>query len=88
MALVVGIRELKNELSAYIQRVQAGEIITVTKRGKPVVRVMPADISPGLAKLIAEGRVRWSGGKPKLPRPVRLEGAGKTMAEYVAEGRR
>lgn len=88
MSVEVGVRRLKNELSEYLTRVERGEIITVTRRGKAVARVIPAGISPGLARLIAEGRVRWAGGEPRLPTPVRLKGAGMSMAEYVAEGRR
>ena len=33
---VVGIRELKEKLSAYIDEVQTGKIILVTDRGKEV----------------------------------------------------
>jgi len=43
---------------------------------------------PGMARLVADGKVRWSGRKPRLPKPVALRGAGQTAAEYVAEGRR
>lgn len=89
MATEVGIRELKNALSRYIERVESGEIVTVTKRGKPVARVIPAGISPGMAKLIEEGVVKWSGKKiSQLPEPTPLIGDGPTAAEYVIEGRR
>ncbi len=88
MSIEVGIRELKNGLSDFIDRVEAGEIVTVTRRGKPVARVIPTDISPRMARLVADGKVRWSGRKPRLPKPVALSGSGKTAAEYVAEGRR
>jgi prevent-host-death family protein len=37
----VAIRELKNHLSKYIHRVQSGEELIVTSRGKPVARLMP-----------------------------------------------
>lgn len=86
MATEVGVREFKNRASSYIERAEAGEVITVTKRGKPVARLIPAGISPGLARLIAEGRVSWSGGKPELPtRRIKLKGPGPTMADYVNE---
>lgn len=88
MSTEVGIRELKNGLSDFIDRVEAGEIVTVTRRGKPVARVIPTDISPQMARLVADGKVRWSGRKPRLPNPVALSGSGKTAAEYVAEDRR
>lgn len=84
----VGIRELKNGASALVERVENGEVLTVTKRGKPVARLIPADMPPGMAQLIAEGSVRWSGRKLRVPKPVKLRGKGKTAAEYVSEGRR
>jgi antitoxin (DNA-binding transcriptional repressor) of toxin-antitoxin stability system len=81
------VRDFKNGVSGYLDRVESGEVLTVTRHGKPVARVIPAGISPGMASLIAEGKVRWSGRKPKLPKPVKLEGEGKTIAEVVSEGR-
>jgi prevent-host-death family protein len=37
----VGIRELKEQASAVIRRVVAGETIEVTDRGRPVARLIP-----------------------------------------------
>ena len=56
--MTVGVRELRENLRAYLARVKAGEEIVVTERGKPVARVAPADPSDPLERLIAEGRVR------------------------------
>ncbi len=39
----VGIRELKNGLSGYIDRVRNGEEVIVTDRGRPVARLSPLD---------------------------------------------
>lgn len=88
MATSVGLREFKDRVSSYIERVEAGEVVTVTKRGKPVARVIPAGVSPGLATLLAEGRLRWSGAQPPVPRALRLRGEGKSASAYVSEGRR
>lgn len=88
MAESVGVRELKNQTSRLIERVEHGEVLTVTKRGKPVARIVPAGTPKGVARLIAEGRLQWSGRKPRLPKPTPLRGTGKSAAEYVAEGRR
>lgn len=84
----VGIRELKNGTSRLIDRVEAGEVLTVTRRGRPVARVVPAGMPPGIAQLVAEGRVRWTGRPPSLPEPVRLRGPGPLASDYVREGRR
>lgn len=88
MAALVGLKEFRDRLSGYIQRVEAGEVVTITKRGKPVARVIPAGVPPGMARLMAEGRVRWNGVKPSPPMPHRLAGAGPTATEYVTEDRR
>ena len=37
----IGVRELKSKLSAAIQRASAGELITVTDRGRPVAVLGP-----------------------------------------------
>ncbi|NOX29146.1 MAG: type II toxin-antitoxin system Phd/YefM family antitoxin [Actinobacteria bacterium] len=37
--VTVGVRELKNQLSAYLERVKAGEEITVTQHGRPIARL-------------------------------------------------
>lgn len=84
----VGIRELKDGVSEIIERAEAGEPITVTRRGKPVAQIVSAKLPPHLAALVAEGTVRPGEATPYLPRPLKLRGDGKTAAEYVSEGRR
>ncbi|EAR21644.1 type II toxin-antitoxin system Phd/YefM family antitoxin [Nitrococcus mobilis] len=37
----VSVRELKNRLSEYLRRTQAGEEITIASRGRPVARLLP-----------------------------------------------
>jgi hypothetical protein len=34
----ISVRELKNRLSEYLRRAEAGEAITITSRGRPVDR--------------------------------------------------
>ena len=88
MSETVGIRELKNNTSRIVERVEAGESITITRRGKPVATLVSANVPPGLAALIANGTVRPGNGSRFLPKPVKLRGPGPTAAEYVSEGRR
>lgn len=85
----IGIRELKNGTSAIIDRVERGEPVTVTRHGKPVARILPANLPEGIARLAAEGRIELPEGRLELPRKrIKLRGKGKTAAEYVSEGRR
>lgn len=41
IAMDVSVRELKNHLSEYLRRTQAGEEITIASRGQPVGRLVP-----------------------------------------------
>jgi prevent-host-death family protein len=40
------VAEAKAQLSAIIEMVEAGETVTITKRGKPVVKMVPANALP------------------------------------------
>lgn len=53
----VGVRELRQNLSVYLERVKKGESLTVAERGQPVAMLVP--LAPGastLERLIASGR--------------------------------
>jgi prevent-host-death family protein len=85
----VGIRELKDKASSIIDRVEEGEAITVTKHGRPVAKIVSTTTPPQLSALIADGTVRAPLGPRYLPtKPAKLQGPGKSAAEYVSEGRR
>lgn len=90
----VGIRQLKAELSKQLRRVEAGETLAVTDRGRTIATIAPVEQaanSPALTiarRLVAEGKVAWSGHKPRgSSRPVRLKG-GVTVADAVLDDRR
>ncbi len=56
MAARAGIRELRQELSRYIDRVKAGEVIEVTEHGRLVARLTPAvDLAGSIATLEDRG---------------------------------
>lgn len=42
----VSVREMKDRLSKYLRRAQAGEDIVITHRGRPVARLVPASPEP------------------------------------------
>lgn len=83
----VGIRELRADLSRWIQRVREGEEIVVTDRGKAVARIVAAGKERKLDRLIREGVVTPAPnrGRPRtIPEPI--EGAGP-LSDLVDEGR-
>ena len=86
--LEVGIRELKNGLSKYLDRVRAGEEVIVTDRGRPVARLSSIDAAEDrLANLVAAGVVRAPSDRSRRL-PERRVGAKSPVSELVAEQRR
>ncbi len=84
----VGVRDLKNNLSRYLERVQGGEEVIVTDRGRPVARLSALDASADrLAELVALGVVRPPTRLTRRPpvRRIRPEGS---VSDLVAEQRR
>ena len=70
----VSVRELRQNLSVHLRRVQAGETLAVLSRGEPVAVLAPIGGGSRLARLTAEGRVSAPEEPWRDPRPVPLEG--------------
>jgi prevent-host-death family protein len=86
----VGVRELKSNLSKYLKRVEAGERLTVTDRGRAIAALVPAERAPTVDwahALVASGRAMWTGGKPVGLRS-RVRSRGKPTSRMVIEDRR
>jgi prevent-host-death family protein len=54
----VGIRELKQQLSSFLDRVESGLEIVVTDRGRPKARIVPISDEGVLRRGIDEGWIR------------------------------
>ncbi len=93
--LTVGIRALKANLSAMLDRSTRGEEVIVTDRGIDVARMRPIHPQVGalparLRKMMAAGDVHYRGPLrlAGLPPAVRVEPVdGKTLADIVTEMR-
>ena len=83
----VGVRELKSNLSSYLDEVAGGVTIVVTERGRPVARIVAIDEPTShLADLIAAGVVRAPSSRTRH-RPTRVHATG-SVSELVDEQRR
>lgn len=82
----VGVRELHDRLSEYLERVESGGEVVVTRRGKRVARLSRVEADRPFEDLVRRGLVRMPE-KPRSPRRARVKGSG-TVSDLVAEQRR
>lgn len=82
----VGVRALRDELSRHLDEVKDGHTITVTERGRPIARIVPATDPTTLERLRAEGRVTPAR-RRRQPLPPAVAAAG-SVSELVTEQRR
>jgi prevent-host-death family protein len=84
----VGIRELKNGLSRYLDLVRNGEVVIVTDRGRPVARLSSVDASHDrLAELVAAGIVQAPEASARYVPRRRIRSKGP-VSDLVADQRR
>jgi prevent-host-death family protein len=69
----IGIRQLRQRASEYLRRVEAGETIEVTDRGRPVALLTPIPEAPPLERLRVTGDIEEATmGLDDLPDPLEL----------------
>ncbi len=87
------ISKLKDNLSAYLKKVQAGETVVVLDRNRPIARIEPieeaADVDPRVARLIAKGVLLPAKRRPdpdffKKHKPIK---AGASVLQALLEER-
>jgi prevent-host-death family protein len=82
----VGVRELRDHLSRYLDQVRDGTEVVVTDRGQAIARVVPVGPEGILDRLVAEGLVtRARRAKRRIIKPIRTKG---TVSDLVGEQRR
>jgi prevent-host-death family protein len=81
-----GIRELRNNLSAYLDRVRDGEEVVITDRGVAVARIVPLEEPRAFDRLVRHGLIEVApASRRALPDRIAAEG---TVSDLVAEQRR
>jgi prevent-host-death family protein len=81
----VGVRELHDRLSEYLQKVEEGAELIVTRRGKPIARLGRFDERP-LEELARRGLVRLPE-RPRSPAKPKIK-TEKPISEFIKEQRR
>lgn len=87
MSSTVSVRELRQNLSVYLRRVEHGESLSVTSRGRPVAVLGPL---PGrgdpVGRLVAErGATRPTVALKDLPPPLKPRPGEPSLSEVLDE---
>jgi prevent-host-death family protein len=81
----VGVRELKQHLSEYLERAAKGELIRVTDRGQPKALLGPV---PGEGRLESGAKEGWIRAAEEIePGSVRRAAASRGVLEVLDEDR-
>jgi prevent-host-death family protein len=83
----IGVRQLRQHASRYLDRVKAGETVEVTERGRLVALLVPPDPAAGpRERLIAAGRLLPASEPLRLPQRVAANGdSGAVLDELRAD---
>ena len=83
----VGVRALKQNASAVVADAAAGEIVTITDRGRAVAQLIPLP-SSHLDALVEAGRARTAKSSLRdLGKPPRRRRGARRLSDVVAEMR-
>ncbi|HEY4575544.1 MAG TPA: type II toxin-antitoxin system prevent-host-death family antitoxin [Thermoanaerobaculia bacterium] len=88
----IGIRDLQRHLSSNIEALQKGDILVVTRRGRPVARILPVElpevpVDEKMELVIAAGLGSWNGRRLPADAPTVTVRGPKTVAELLLEDR-
>jgi prevent-host-death family protein len=84
----IGVRELRQHASRYLDRVKEGETVEVTERGRLVaLLVPPSPAATARERLIAAGRLLPSSGPLRLPRRVPADRDSGAVLDALREDR-
>ena len=83
----VGSFEAKTKLAELLDKVEAGETVTITRHGKAVAKLVPVaaeidEAERARRRALVEEIMRWRVGKDKGAKP------GSTIPELIKAGRR
>lgn len=84
----VGVRELRQNLSVYLDRVKGGETLDVTEHGHLVAQLVPAHPRSVLEQMVADGRITPAKGRlEELPPPPEAPPGRPTLNEVLVQMR-
>jgi prevent-host-death family protein len=84
----IGLRELRQRASEYLRKVEAGETVEITTRGRPVALLVPLRGASQVERLVREGRIiPPTGDLLALGAPLRMKRRAPSPSERLARAR-
>jgi prevent-host-death family protein len=84
----IGVRELRQHASRYLDRVKSGETVEVTERGRLIALLVPPNpATTARARLIAEGRLLPAAGAFALPPRLKVGESSKEVLDDLRDDR-
>ena len=82
----IGIRELRQHASRYLEKVKAGEVVEVTERGKLIaLLVSPSPTATERDRLVSTGRLTPARTSFRLPERRHLADVEPTASDVLSE---
>jgi prevent-host-death family protein len=81
----VPIRELNQDTAGVLARVEHGESLEITNRGKPIARIIPVSAPSELDDLIAAGRVTPATNRGPFTMPAIKAPPGSDAGELIRQ---
>ncbi|MBM3146129.1 MAG: type II toxin-antitoxin system Phd/YefM family antitoxin [Chloroflexi bacterium] len=85
----MSIRELKANLSELLRQVERGKTITITRRGKPIGRIVPEGepLEDRMQMLVAAGIISWNVCQLPVRKPVAINRSPHLISNLISEDR-
>ncbi len=80
----IGIYEAKSKLSELVERVESGREVVITRRGKPVAKLVPAQVGQEVDRKAIMDEIRAFSKTIKLKRKLTM----RELREAIEWGRR
>ena len=84
----IGVREMRQNLSVYLERVKAGESLDVTEHNRVVARLVPPEPADLIEQMLSDGRLTDARGRLQdLPPPPKASAGSPTLTEILVQMR-
>ncbi len=89
--ITVGVKQLKDNLSGFLQKVENGEVVLVSRHGKSIAELRPVfenKEQETIAELRRISLITGGSGKIRQVKSIKNQDPGSLMSDMIADERR